>query len=426
MEAPAVRMRLCVQRPMPGFYDGLMNPMPEPESRETAMMPGGRKRIVIVAGEASADRYGAQLVSQLHAMHGEEALEFFGAGGDGMADAGVRLLGHIRDLAHIGVREALSGLKTYHRVYRSIIGASREKKPDLAVLLDFPEFNLRLARKMKRNGIPVVYYISPQIWAWRSSRIRSIRKYVDKMLVILPFEEEYYKKRGVAAEFVGHPLLEGFYADYDRRSFLERIGLDPARKTVAILAGSRDKEIEYILPPLLQAARLLRKRMPVQFLISAAPSVGMDKIRNVAERVSGDFANDGEYRFLAEDARSILANSDFAFVKSGTSSLEAALVGTPFVVTYKISSLSWFIGTLLIRTPMLGLVNLIAQERIVPEFYQKRAKPEALAGIAAKFLEDPREGESMRARLSEIHKCLSSRRASEAAALAVSSFLQTT
>jgi lipid-A-disaccharide synthase len=390
------------------------------------MMPGARKKILIVAGEASADRYGAQLVSRLQSIHGEGALEFFGTGGDWMAGAGVGLLGHIRDLAHIGVREALSGLRTYNRVYRSLLRVSKEKEPDLAVLLDFAEFNLRLARKMKRSGVPVVYYISPQIWAWRSSRIRQIRKYVDKMLVILPFEEDYYKRRGVAAEFVGHPLLEDFHPVFDRSTFLEKMGLDPRRKVVAILAGSRNKEIEYILPPLLQASRLIRKRIPAQFLISVAPSVGMDKIRDVANRVSGEFTQNDNYRFLTEDARNILANSDFAFVKSGTSSLEAALVGTPFVVTYKISSLSWFIGSLLIRTPMLGLVNLIAQERIVPEFYQERAEPEALAGIAEEFLNDPRKAEWMRLRLSEMQKRLSSRRASEAAAMAISSFLQAT
>lgn len=394
--------------------------------RDAAIMPSVRKTILIVAGEASADRYGARLVSQLRSMYGEGTLEFFGTGGDRMEGTGVRILGHIRDLAHIGVREAISGLRIYHRVYRSLISESRENPPDLAVLLDFPEFNLRLARKMKRRGVPVVYYISPQIWAWRSSRIRNIRKYVDKMLVILPFEEEYYNKRGVAAEFVGHPLLEDFRPVSDRRSFLEGFGLDPERKTVAILAGSRHKEIEYILPALLRAARLIRQRMPAQFLVSVAPSVGMEKVRKVADRISGDFAHDNDYCFLEEDARNILANSDFAFVKSGTSSLEAALVGTPFVVTYKISSLSWLIGTLLIRSPMLGLVNLIAQEQIVPEFYQERAEPEALARIAVEFMEDPRKGESMRLRLSEIHKRLSSRRASEAAALAVGSYLQAT
>jgi len=382
-----------------------------------------RKRILIVAGEASADQYGARLVSCLRSLHEQDALEFFGTGGDAMAGAGVRLLGHIRDLAHIGVREALSGLRTYHTVYRRILNSSMRTPPALAVLLDFPEFNLRLARKMKRRGIQVVYYISPQIWAWRSGRIRNIRKYVDKMLVILPFEEEYYNKRGVSAEFVGHPLLEDFCPVFNRESFLERVGLNPERKTVAILAGSRRKEVEYILPTLLQAAEYIKKRIPAQFVISVAPSVGLETVRNVARGSLGIPTDEDNYRFLTEDARNILANADFAFVKSGTSSLEAALVGTPFVVTYKISPLSWFIGTLLIRSPMLGLVNLIAEEKIVPEFYQSQARPEMLARKAIEFIENPQKGEAMSVRLAEISKRLGVRKASETAAAAVSSFL---
>ncbi|MBN2317445.1 MAG: lipid-A-disaccharide synthase [Acidobacteria bacterium] len=386
-------------------------------------MASNRRRVLIVAGEASADRYGSSLVERLHSMHRPETLDFYGTGGDAMAKAGVRLLGHTRDLAHIGVREALAGLGTYYRIYRRLIKESVGKPPALAVLLDFPEFNLKVAKKMKRLGVPVVYYISPQIWAWRSGRIRAIRKNVDRMLVILPFEEKYYRERGVSAEYVGHPLLENFNPDFNRGAFLGRVNLDPERKTIAILAGSRSREIGYILPTLLEAARLIQRRIPAQFLISAAPSIGLDPVRNVTRRILGKCEDEGAYRILTEDSRDILANADFAFVKSGTSSLEAALVGTPFLVTYKISPLSWFIGTLLIRSPMLGLVNLIAGEKIVPELYQKRATPEALAGLALEFLEEPEKGNAMRARLAEIHEQLSARCASETAAAAVSSFL---
>ncbi|MEJ2109978.1 MAG: lipid-A-disaccharide synthase [Acidobacteriota bacterium] len=383
-----------------------------------------RKSILIVAGEASADRYGSRLVSRLRSLHGPESIDFFGTGGDGMSDAGVRLLGHIRELAHIGVREAFSGLRTYHQVYRRLLEASAETPPALAVLLDFPEFNLRLARKIKRLGIPVVYYISPQIWAWRRGRIRSIRKYVDKMLVILPFEEDYYKDRGVAAEFVGHPLLEGFNPVSNRESFLREAGLDPDRKTIAILAGSRRKEVEYILPTILRAAEHILERFQAQFLISAAPSVALETVRDVVEQNLGRSMNETNFRILTDDSRDILANSDFAFVKSGTSSLEAALVGTPFVIIYKISPLSWFIGSLLIRSPMLGLVNLIARERVVPEFYQSRATPPALAHAAVEFLEDPEKGNVMRDRLSKIQDQLSIRCATDTVAETVSRYLR--
>jgi lipid-A-disaccharide synthase len=382
-----------------------------------------KKRILIVAGEASADRYGARLVNRLYAIYGSDAIDFYGTGGDEMQKAGVHLLRHVRDLAHIGAREALSSLHTYFKTYRLLVRESIKRPPDLGILMDFPEFNLRLAKKMKRRGIKIIYYIGPQIWAWRGGRIRTIREYVDKMLVILPFEEEYYRKRGVMVEFVGHPLLEGFEPRSNREMFLSNLNLDPARRTVAILAGSRRKEIDYILPTLLGAAQCLIKKIPAQFLISAAPTIEVGYIKAIVQNfLHGDPGRDF-FRISTQDARDILANSDFAFVKSGTSSLEAALVGIPFVITYKISPFSWRIGSMLIRSSMKGLVNLIAQEMIVPELFQSEAEPEALAGVALEYLEDSEKSKAMRLRLAGIRQQLGVRCASEAAAATVSCFL---
>jgi lipid-A-disaccharide synthase len=381
------------------------------------------KRILIVAGEASADRYGARLVDALRSRHGSHTLEFYGTGGDAMRQSGVRLLCHVRDLAHIGAKEALSSLRTYLNTYRSLISESTANLPDAAVLLDFPDFNLRLAKKLKRLGIPVIYYIGPQVWAWRSGRVRIIRKYVDKMLVILPFEEEYYRKRGIAAQFVGHPLLEGFKPDYNRQRFLCDLGLDPARRTVALIAGSRRKEIDYILPVLLSAALCLLQETEVQFLVSAAPTVDIEHVRRILQSMVQEDSAKSFFRILTKNSRDILANSDFALVKSGTSSLEAALVGTPFLITYKISPLSWFVGSLLIRSSMKGLVNLIAQEMIVPELYQHEAKPRELAGLALEYLEKPEKGAAMRAQLARIRSQLGERSASETAAAAISAYL---
>jgi lipid-A-disaccharide synthase len=293
----------------------------------------------------------------------------------------------------------------------------------LAILLDFPDFNLRLAKRMKRLGIRVVYYISPQIWAWRSGRIRLIKEYVDKMLVILPFEESYYRNRGVDAEFVGHPLLEDFRPDLNRGSFLSNMGLDPSRKTVAILPGSRRKEIDYILPTLLHAALRLLKEMPAQFLISAAPTVEQGHIERIAAEILPEDLRSKYFRVVLQASRDILANSDFAFVKSGTSSLEAALVGVPFLITYKISPLSWWIGSMLIRSPMKGLVNLIADEKIVPELYQDEATPKTLARVALEYLASPEKSSAMSERLAGIRDRLSICCASETAAAKVSSYL---
>ncbi len=381
------------------------------------------KRILIVAGEASADRYGARLVSRLQFLHGSGALQFYGTGGDDMQRAGVHLLRHIRELAHIGPAEALSALRTYYRTFKHLVSSSAARPPQVAILMDFPEFNLRLARKMKRLGIRVIYYISPQVWAWRGGRVRIMRKCVDKMLVILPFEEEYYRARGVEVEFVGHPLLEDFATDCNRNAFLSGLDLDPSLPTIAILAGSRRREIDYILPTLLRAAQRILKEIRAQFLISAAPTVGQNHIRSVAQSILRENPNEGFFRVLSMDSRSILANTDFAFVKSGTSSLEAALVGTPFLITYKISPISWFIGAALIRSSMKGLVNLIAQEKIVPELFQSEADPQKLARVAMEYLENPEKCAAMRTRLSRVRTLLGVRCASETAAAAISRYL---
>jgi lipid-A-disaccharide synthase len=381
------------------------------------------KRILIVAGEASADRYGARLVDALRSRQDPTLLEFYGTGGDAMRQSGVHLLCHVRDLAHIGAREALSSFRTYFQTYRRLVNESTARPPNAAILLDFPDFNLRLAKKLKRLSIPVIYYISPQVWAWRSGRVRIIRKYVDKMLVILPFEEDYYRRRGVEVQFVGHPLLEGFTPDYRRARFLSDLGLDPARKTVALIAGSRRKEIDHILPILLRAAQDLLGKIEVQFLVSVAPTVEKHHVHGILETVLREESERSYFRVSTQDSRDILANSDFAFVKSGTSSLEAALVGIPFLITYKISPLSWCVGSLLIRSPMKGLVNLIAQEMIVPELYQNEAKPRELARLALEYLKKPEKGAAMRAQLARIRTQLSALSASETVAATVSTYL---
>ena len=383
-----------------------------------------KKDILIVAGEASADRYGARLVERLRAMPGGDGLSFFGTGGDRMSGAGVRLLGHVRDLAHIGPKEAMAHLWAYYETFKQLGSESIRRRPAVALLLDFPEFNLRLAKKLKRAGIPVVYYISPQLWAWRRDRIRSIQRYVDKMLVILPFEEEFYRRHGVRAEFVGHPILEEFRPDYDRCGFLTRLGLDPSINTIALLPGSRRKEVHYILPEFARAAGLIRSQTGAQCLISVAPTISMGHIREVLSGIMPGGLEEHGFRLVTADSRDILANCDFAMVKSGTSTLEAALVGTPFLIAYKLSAISWAVGNRLINTPFKGLVNLIAGEEVVPEFMQDEATAEALSAKAIEFLRRPEKASALRSRLGEIRQKLSSRCATESVAAAVSNYLQ--
>jgi lipid-A-disaccharide synthase len=382
-----------------------------------------RLSILLVAGESSADRYGARLAAKIRGLFPDRNLRFFGTGGDAMKDAGVELLCHLRDLASIGPAEAVQHLAVYYRTFRRLRAACRERRPPVAVLLDFPEFNLRLAKTLKRLGIKVIYYVSPQLWAWRRGRIKAVRRYVDRMLVILPFEEEYYRERGVRVDYVGHPLLEDLCACPDRERFLRGAGLDPAAKTVAILPGSRRREVEYILPVLLEAGLALLKQLPAQFLVSVAPSIEPSQVDRICDGILAGNAYRGRFRTTAAEARSVLACSDFAFVKSGTSTLEAALAGNPFLVTYRISALSWKLGSLLVSAPYKGLVNLIAREEIVPEYLQGNATPEALAREALKCLENPAEAAAARARLAKVRLLLGSRRASEGAAAVVAAYL---
>lgn len=374
-------------------------------------------------GEGSADRYAARLVEKLQTLHRGDSLRFFGTGGDEMQKAGVQIICHIRDLATIGPREAISHFTKYYKAFRQLVESCAQDPPAVAVLMDFPEFNLRLAKKLKRAGIKVIYYISPQVWAWRSGRVRGIRNNVDKMLVILPFEEEFYRRHGVNVEFVGHPLLEDFSPDFDRESFERRFDLDPERKTIALLPGSREKEVDYILPTLLKAGRCLLQKMPAQFLISVAPIIKTEHICRLRSEVMGSDPNARYFQVVRAPSRDILANSDFAFVKSGTSTLEAALVGTPFLIVYKISSASWYLGNAFIRTPFKGLVNLIAQQEIVPEYFQSHATPEALSQTALDYLSGPAKAAVMRAHLAAIRDKLSARCASDTAAGLVDLYL---
>ena len=387
-------------------------------------MPVEHKRtsILVVAGEASADRYAARIVERLKAAAGTPALRFVGTGGDRMRTAGVELLSDIRDLASIGPREAIAHLRRYLGTYRALLREIAERRPVVALLVDFPEFNLRLAAHLKRAGVPVVYYISPQLWAWRRYRVRSVRACVDRMLVILPFEVEFYRRYGVTAEFVGHPLLEDFRPTYNREEFLSARGLDPARTTVALLPGSRRREVDYILPVLSGAAAEMLSVRPVQFLVSVAPTIEPDHVRTIVSRFSGSARP--HLHILTDDSRDIIANSDFAMVKSGTSTLEAALVGTPFLITYRISPASWYIGRILIRSRFKGLVNLIADEGIVPELLQGEATPRNLARTAIDLLGNPEKLARMKERMGLIRHRLSHHCASETVAAVIEGYIR--
>ena len=387
-------------------------------------MTNQRASILIVTGEASADRYAARVVERLRERTGSCPVRFVGTGGDFLEKAGMELVAHVRDLASIGPHEAISQMRKYVTTYRALVREAVERTPAVALLLDFPEFNLRLAARLKGAGIPVVYYIGPQIWAWRRYRIRAVRAFVDRMLVILPFEESFYRQHGVSAEFVGHPLLEDFHPRQDRRAFLCGLGLDPERTTVALMPGSRRKEVDHILPSLVGAAAEVRRDCDAQFVLSVAPTIPAEYIRKLVSATGTAPGLLPHLRVAEADSHDILASSDFAMVKSGTSTLEAALAGTPHLVTYRISPISWLAGKILIRSRFKGLANLIAGERIVPELLQGEATSLRLAATTLEYLREPEKMKNMKARLLGIRTRLGERKASVAVAETLCGFLR--
>lgn len=354
---------------------------------------------MIVAGEASGDRHAARLVDALRERVPE--LDVFGSGGDELAARGADVLVHARDVAIMGVPEVIRGFGRLWSAFRTLREAARARKPDVVVLVDWPEFNLRLAKKLKREGFRIIYYVSPQVWAWREYRVNQIRRDVDRMLVIFPFEEAFYRKHGVEAVFVGHPLVGEVAPARGREAFFQAVGLDPARETVALLPGSRRREIACNLPVLADAARIVRERRPgVQFVLPLALTVDRAQVRDLL----GDVAD--AVRLVERDTYSAVGHADLAIVASGTATLETALLGTPLIVIYRVSELNYRLYRPLIRLDTFGMVNLIAGRRVAPELIQQDCTPERVAAEVLGYLEAPHRRAEMRDELARVRELL--------------------
>ena len=370
------------------------------------------KRIMIVAGEASGDLHGGNLVRAMQEKG--QGLSFYGVGGERMKSAGVDLYADAADMAVVGLTEAVFKLPALLRVMRHLKASFKTERPDLVILIDYPDFNLPLARAAKRRGIPVLYYISPQVWAWRKGRIATIKKKVDRMAVILPFEEAFYRKAGVDVTFVGHPLLDEVRKKYSRQEALNRFGLRDDATTVGILPGSRRSEVARILPEMLRACSILEGKIsPVQFVLPLAGTLAPDFVRNILRQfpVAVNVIRDGVY--------DVVAVADAAMVASGTASLETALLEIPMVVVYKVSALSYAIGRSFIRVDHICLPNIIAGRRVVPELIQDEATPERIASEIRELVVGRGKAMEMKAALAEIRKKLgtpgASRRTAEIA-----------
>ena len=375
----------------------------------------------MVAGEASGDAHAAALVRALRESAPALRLEFFGATGREMREAGVESVVRSDELAILGLAEIARALPRFWKAYSALRRAERERKPDAVILIDWPDFNLRLARALRQRGTRVIYYISPQLWAWRSHRVRNIRRDVDLLLTILPFEAQWYERRDVRhVEFVGHPLAGAVRAPESREDFCLRHELDPQRPIIALLPGSRHKELERILPPMLEAASLLAKRnQRLQFVIALAPNRKLGEVEAHLTRLGQNgLTLPHTLRIAHDETRSALASSDAAAIASGTATLEAALLQTPHVIVYKESAINWHILGSMIRTEHYGLPNLIAGERVATELIQNDLTGEKLAEELYALLDDERNRE-VRARLKETTERLGAGGASLRAAEAI-------
>lgn len=371
-------------------------------------------RLFISCGESSGEFYGAELVAELRKTIPE--LEAFGLGGDRLASEDVRLLAHLKDLAVVGLVEVLSHLRRLKRLFDSVVAEAKRLRPDVAVLIDYPDFNLRLARELKRLGIPVVYYVSPQLWAWRSGRIHQVQRDVAKMLVIFPFEEKIYQDAGAPVRFVGHPLVDHVHPPTDRAAAARALGLDGDRPVVALLPGSRNKEVGYNLPPMLGAMKLLRTRRPnLQFVLAAASHLRDNAL---------DDAVAAGVTVLKGVTRDVLSAARVAIVASGTATVETSLTSTPMVVVYRLSPLTYALGKPLVRVTNYAMVNLIAGEVVVPELIQNDFTPECVTEEVMKILDDGPPRDTMLRNLEIVRGKLGGGGATVRAAAEVSAFLK--
>lgn len=366
--------------------------------------------ILISAGEASGEMYGAQLIEALHRL--DPSIEFFGVGGDRMRAAGCDTVVDAKDLAVVGITEILSHLPKILGLYKHLIREADRRMPDLAIVIDSPAFNWRVARQMKRRGVPTVYYVAPQFWAWRQGRVRLIRDYVDKALVIFPFEEKFYRDRGVDAAFVGHPLAELPNPTISREAYAAQFNLDPAKQWITLMPGSRVKEARMNLPTILESTVLLGDQY--QYLLPVAPTLDADflsdLIRDSLLKIASTLHQQGKREFyrvpLVTDALPALWHSRAGIVASGTATVEAAMMNTPFVMVYRVSPLTYLLGKPRVKVPRFAMVNLIAEEEVVPELVQTDFTAENVVAHLKELLPDGSARSRMLAGLARVKTLL--------------------
>jgi lipid-A-disaccharide synthase len=385
-----------------------------------AAMAEPASRLLVVAGEASGDLHGARLLAELRRL--VPGLSAFGMGGGELRAAGLEAVADSSEVAVVGVVEVLKVLPRIRQVFAALLAEVDRRQPSAALLIDFPDFNLRLARQLKRRGIPVIYYISPQVWAWRRGRVRTIARRVDRMLVLFAFEVEFYRRAGVPAVHVGHPLVDEvpqIASAWDRG--------EPAAgvRRLALLPGSRRGEVDALLPVMLGAAARLAADLPIEVAIIRAPGIPQALLAGHLERFAAarGGAADLSVRVVSENRFAAVADAHLALCASGTATLEVGLLGTPMVVLYKLAAWSYVLAKILVRLPNFALVNLVLGREVVPELLQGEAEPARIAAEAFRLLTDAPARQRQRAGLAEVRPRLGEGGASGRAARQVAALL---
>ena len=350
------------------------------------------RSILISAGEASGDFYAGLLAERLRLIYPDARL--FGCTGPRMRAAGVRMVVDAADLAVVGIVEVVAHIPRIYREFRKLLAAARAERPDLAILTDSPDFHLRLAPRLRKMGVPIVYLVAPQVWAWRKGRLRVMRRTLERLLCIFPFEEEFFRKQGLQADFIGHPLAGLVRASLTRDEFFRKHRLPPARPLVTVLPGSRRGEAARHLPALLDAVERLYRERAASFLLPASPTAGAAFFK---ERIGR-----APIQVIQGETWDAIAHADLALAASGTVTVEAALLGAPMVTFYRVAQATWFIGRPLVNVPYYSMVNLVAGRQVVPELIQADMTGERLAAEARRLLDDSAARGRMRADLAEV------------------------
>ncbi len=384
-----------------------------PPHAGTAEEGGGGPRLFVIAGDPSGDIHAGNMLRALKEMCPN--IRMAGLGGPNMKKAGMKLLANIvEDLAIIGFTGVVRNFPKIRRLYLRTVSVLAKERPDALLLVDYPGFNLRMAAEAKKLGIPVIYYISPQIWAWRRGRIKTIARVVDKMIVIFPFEEGLFRQAGIDVTYVGHPLMDLLQIDMNREQVLAHFGLDPAKKVIGLVPGSRKSEIENMLPTMLGAAERLAARVPnVQFALPRAATISEDYLKRYLDKCRAPVCVADRYRY------NLRATFDFAWVTSGTATLETAILMTPMIIVYRVNWLTWLVGKRFMTLACIGLPNIVAGDIIVPELLQDEFTPQNLASHTLKYLNHAEEHERMRESLRAVKEKLGGPGASRLAAKAV-------